>query len=149
MYTELQQSALTLAVGFRRPENPPSSTLSGGLDSSPHHFPALLLSAIDWPFLQPREWEHPPFLLHLLLWSVLGVAGSSVSENNGEWSVQTFDNGNIVLPSYLCIPPASLGILLTGQRGDVWGEGHCGLVLVCLGPLPQQLVSSLGLLMCP
>jgi hypothetical protein len=44
MYTELQWNALTQAIGFRRLENPPSSTSSEGLCPSPRRF--LLLSHV-------------------------------------------------------------------------------------------------------
>jgi hypothetical protein len=47
-YTELQRSALTQAVGFRRPENPRSSTLFGGSCFLPPHFLPLLLAARCW-----------------------------------------------------------------------------------------------------
>jgi hypothetical protein len=47
-YTELQQSALTQAVGFRHPENPRSSTSSGGSCFSPPRFLLLLLTARRW-----------------------------------------------------------------------------------------------------
>ena len=48
MYTELQWIALTQAVGFRRPENPPSSTSSEGPYPSLRRFPLLARAASRW-----------------------------------------------------------------------------------------------------
>ena len=104
--TLLQQNALTQAVGFRRPENPPFSTPSSILVLLLRHSVLRLFVVLHWLVLHPWvPWGEPVGRSPL-------SSPPFVSVGRSERCVRTVGSKNIVLPFVVCALPVVVGTLL-------------------------------------